>query len=425
MVMALLLKNLQNSVVRRSLVVMCLVSPGFLLSYLQLYAVSRMLSLESFGALYAAISIENILFAPGTMLGFFFSREIAEALTLRDHRAALATYKSVMSWVVRWGAAAGIAFLVLLSAAGPLVHAESYALIAMICASVYTSYLVEAVRAGLQGLHRFYLLGVASLVWAVLRCSLVLAAAYFLRTAVASMGAIALAAIPIFVAAMLMLREVPSRDETVNPFSNGSGLRVIWFMGGLSLFTLLAYADVVMGYVVLGKAELGVYSASAILPKSVMLISYPIVQVFFPVVVAARVRQDVKLARVFGALGITLVIALSAAAALILFPSVVCDSRAGIKSCDVGILAVVSVSAIPICLLRILIMMQLAHGRDRHPLILLIPALVYFGVVAFWSPPATELAMSFTIFSCATFVFYALACMVPARGDRIPLPTTA
>jgi len=82
-------------------------------------------------------------------------------------------------------------------------------------------------------------------------------------------------------------------------------------------------------------------------------------------------------------------------------------------------MAVLALSTVPLCLLRVLVVSQLAMTRDWHPLVLLVPAIPYFIYVQGSQIDADALANAFMVFSFATFFFYSSVALVTSWRVRL------
>jgi hypothetical protein len=122
--------------------------------------------------------------------------------------------------------------------------------------------------------------------------------------------------------------------------------------------------------------------------------------------------------------GLALTLFISGAGSIILvaLADFFCSGTFGIKLCDPGLVTLLALSAVPICLLRVFVMLQLAREVDLHPLLLAIPLAAYVAyLLGLESYGVRALAESYVIFAWAALGFYALACL--AVGPRYAAST--
>ena len=74
-----------------------------------------------------------------------------------------------------------------------------------------------------------------------------------------------------------------------------------------------------------------------------------------------------------------------------------------------------ALSAIPLCLLRVIVLHHLALERDWYPMILLIPTFVFIVLIMLVRPVAEELAPAYLFFSWVTLGFYAFIALITVR----------
>jgi hypothetical protein len=160
-----------------------------------------------------------------------------------------------------------------------------------------------------------------------------------------------------------------------------SGKTIVSQLLGYGLFNCLINADVVLGYLVLNHEQIGIYVASSILPKAIVIATLPVAQVLLPVIEAgARAGERTRLSTIKALVGVVMLSALGALV-LRLGGGLVCDTRWGIRFCDLQIMATLAPAAIVLSLLRVLIVTNLATGKTWRPLLQGF-ALAAMGVVA-------------------------------------------
>jgi hypothetical protein len=403
---------MDRSVLRRGLILVALVLPGYVLNYALLIGATHLLETAAFGIFYTAISTINVLFAPSVILALFVSRHVAQIRASGDTDAAIAAFRGLFRTVAHWGAVCAALALAALALAGSLIGVESLVLIVLIIAATYTAYLADAVRAAFQGLQRFVVLGLMGLSWMAVRFALgILGLVLVARPWAGLTGVLVAGVLACGAFFRLVVRGRAARPESAPAFPV-QARKLVQFAASFGLFSALVYLDVLLGYFFLERDALGIYAASSVLPKAIIVLSMPVGQVLFPVLISEESRDRVRPMSVAKGLVLTLFVSGAGTGLLVALSDLFCSGTYGVKLCDPGLMTLLALSAVPICLLRVFVMLQLAREVDLHPLLLAIPLAAYvayllgpgdYGVHAF--------AEAYVTFAWATLGFYALACL--------------
>ncbi len=97
-----------------------------------------------------------------------------------------------------------------------------------------------------------------------------------------------------------------------------------------------------------------------------------------------------------------------------------CGGAYGFQHCRGGIMTLLGLAAIPLCLLRVLVVGELARGRDWHPFLLILPTAAYVAYVQSSELDAEGLAKAYLMFTYALLFFYAALIFVTARRAAGP-----
>jgi len=410
--------RLHESIIRRSVMTFSVVLPGFLLNYLLLFGGSKILEPTFFGVFYTAVSVINTLFAPAVILGFFYSSEIARKKTQFGVCQAVCEFRDIFWFTLRIGAVGTAILMAFMLLGRSVLGVESLMLVILLPLVTYGNYLAESVRAGLQGLHKFFLLGLVGLSWMALRLVLGMIGLYLGGLVWTGVAGILLAPVPIFLGFYyLIVRGHPDLRPPASSYSVNL-TRLFPFVIGLGLVSVLVNIDVFLAFLTLDRTELGIYAASAVLPKSMFVVLTPLAQVFFPILVSDQsvgVTRGIKLVKGFL---LTVVLASAGAGGLIWWSDPVCHSFASIEACHTDLLAILALAAIPICLLRLLVLTQLSRGLYWHPLLLVVAVAAYLVQVFGSRQEVVAYAWSYLWFSWTTLGAYSIACIPWAFGRR-------
>jgi O-antigen/teichoic acid export membrane protein/uncharacterized membrane protein len=395
-----------QSVLRRGAILLCFTLPAALLNLSLTYSASRILHPQGFGVFYTAITAVNILFAPSVVLNLFFSRFIADLATRCGRERADMTLWYVSQFMAKWPglfSLLGVLGIVLL---GVMNAKFSKPLAVVIILIVYTSYLGESGRIVLQGTHRFIRLGAYTLAWMTIRFTLGLAGLWLFKTIWGGLAGIILSAPAVF----LLFFGAPR-----NPRADGTDIsrtlninRLIPFALSYGVFAALAHFDILVAYLKMQPSDLGVYSASSVLPKGLFMVSLPIVQLAFPLMVGRHTAALPSIWVLLKGLLLTFTLTAIGGAVIMAVSGPVCTGSHGIAACDSTTMTYALGAIVVFCVVRFLISADFAAYRDWMPTILLAP-LALFGLYALrmQEMAPVDLARAFCLFSLMTLLFYA------------------
>jgi O-antigen/teichoic acid export membrane protein len=346
----------------------------------------------------------NILFAPGAVLTLSLSGHFAETFRQNGAAGIRPTLWSVGAKLLPWALAVLVGLEVLLLFGGRLAGADSALMIAVLPLTALSSVMVDSVRAMLQGALRFVSFGASWLLWCIAQFVVGTGALLLIGEPWAVFLGMFLANCVVFVcllAAVWRLGGVASADTdgaTVqSDFPMQSLQNMVPFCLTLGAFVILSNADVLVAYFKLNGVELGMYAASAVLPKAIVTATQPVAQVILPVATSIR-GDNLKIREaLLKALGTTFVLAGVGAIALLLVSGEACGGRFGIKFCDSWLMLLLTSAAVAISVTRTAIVADVLGGRLWRPLLSAV-ALIAFAT-ANWpgSSTGTALAASYSV----------------------------
>src|SRR5262249_11039958 len=262
-------------------------------------------------------------------------------------------------------------------------------------------YLFEMVRAALQGMLDFFAYSMAWIGWRALQFVLAAAGLLFLRSAWAGIAGILLATVLAMLVLVMVVFRRASRTAPVSTPGTSGSFRVtgaLPFLIEYGMFILVTNFDVLIAYLILTNDQLGVYSASSILPKAIVTATLPITQVMLPVMSVAGGEWQPRRNALLKALG--LCSSLSALGVLVLTAGgeLICNDRFGIRFCSTGLLATLALSAIPLALLRVLIVAGLALPTQHHVIFPGLALLAFTMISLAWIRTPDGLGLVYTVF---------------------------
>ena len=151
---------------------------------------------------------------------------------------------------------------------------------------------VEIVRASLQGTLRFVAYGASWFLWCVAQCAVGAVGLLLTRS---PWGCFA----GMLVANLLTLgglcwavagggAAAPDATEDSPKLASYSLRRALAFCSAFVGFVLFNNADIFLAYLILSPADLGIYTASSVLPKAIVTATQPVVQIILPVVISIQ-----------------------------------------------------------------------------------------------------------------------------------------
>jgi len=401
----------RHSIIRRAVILLFLIMPGVILNFLLLIVMAEIMGPKAFGLFYLGTSITVLLAAPAPILSLFMARHIASLSTEHGSetlwRAGFGIIRHALTVAIGFTAILGVGF----AGFGLWTKIDAVWMIPLLIVNAATFYMVDIARGFLNGMHRFIMVGLTSTVWMVLRFVFCVIGALWIGKVWAAFVGLVLAgfsATVVFMVGLGQRRPADGGVATTLPVAGKEYRDLPAFSFGYGVSMVIAYADILVSYLVLDPQALGAYTASSVLPKGVFTVTLPIIQVMMATAAQSTSgRGYVTLRTLF------LIFVLTGMGALVL--NVGQDAACGgepwrIGVCEPGLLSAMAISVIPISLLRCLVGMQLTAGRYWHASILLLP----LGLFAYYCltnvANSVELATAYVYFVFLTLAVYAPAC---------------
>ena len=337
-------------------------------NYLLLVTANWMLAPAVFGVFYIGISLSNVMLAPGLVVALIFAQRFAGIAAEAGVTAVGGELRRILRAGLAVGGALAVVVAAILALFGALLGIDTFIIVVLVPAISLASFLFETIRAAFQGSQRFSWFSGGWVVRCALQFGMATAGLYYVGTAWAGLAGLVAANV---VTGVAMLLATSPRSEAVAPPSQALPRleRIMPLMLGYGLYTLLVNADILFAYLLLDRRQLATYAASSILPKAIVTATLPVAQILMPVMVAqANAAESTRLSVRKAVIAVTL-LAILGAAVLELAGEVACGGRFGLRSCEVDLLNVLALTAIPLCLLRVLVVSNLAVDRSWRPLL--------------------------------------------------------
>jgi len=391
---------------------------GHLFNYALMITANRLLTTDAFGRLYAAISLLNVLYTPALVLAFLFSQYFTIVFAAGGRDALVTELKNLFQKQIIIGAlAASVAIVVLLLTASAL-RADAFILLILVPCTALAVYLYEVLRASLQGMLAFAAYSAAWISWCAGQYVLAVIGILLTGSAWSGMAGILLATVLIVIIMFGLITRGSVRavhQDASAPWPPFNALRAVPFVIGYGMFVLINNIDVLIAYLVLGNDKLGIYAASAVLPKAIVAATQPVSQVMLPVMAASGQTRTVGRIALIKALAVCAVFGAAGATVLYLGRDAACNSRLGLRSCSPPLLIVLALAAIPLGMLRVMVVAGLALGRNNETLASAL-ALIAAAIALFvWGSSAEALAQ---VYLACCWGFLALYAFTMSFGLR-------
>jgi O-antigen/teichoic acid export membrane protein len=401
----LVTRGYHESVVRRSFLLLFLLGPAFAINLVLYYAAAALLSPESFGLFYIAITTANLLYSGSFILNVFCARYLVFVAGAAGEAAAGVARNRLQLLISQWGAAGALAAILALFGVGKWIGVQSWAIVILIVLDAYSAYVIDINRAFLQSLRRTLPLGAVTLGWTILRFLLGIAGMAWFGTAWGGMLGVVLAAVLVLVAFYFFMP--PTDRDAAQSYPELPSLSQLApvVVGYVSLIAV-SNLDVLLTYLLLADNALGTYSASSVFPKGILVLVTPVLQMLYPLMVGHEKAPPNVRVILQKSSGVILLLASALALGIFLFDGLLCGGAWGLKLCQPRPLGLLLISAVTLSVLRVLVLYQSARGRDWMALSMLLPAAVYVWVAMNSSHLVDTIALEFMAFSAALLLYY-------------------
>ena len=393
-----------ESVFRRAVILLALVIPAFAANMLVHYGAAAFLAPDQFGIFFVANAMSNVLFSGSFVLNMVFTRYLVSVELQHSPKAIYFGLRRLELAVLTWGAIGAATCFALLSVVGQRVGAQSTAVIFLVVFDVYTAYVADLGRILLQSLRRTAALGLYTLVWMLLRFLLCMAGLLIFRTVWGGFIGIVASAVIMFLALHLWVAK-QTRDLQFEVSSPPSLLAMSPVAIGYGLTITVSNLDVLVSYFLLSGDDLGVYSASSVFPKAIIVVVMPLLQMLFPIAMGANLSGRQYHAILAKSAIVLLAVTACGSIATWALSDLLCGGTWGIKNCKTGILDVLLWSVVPIAFLRALVLLQFALELDYLAICLGVPALIYTWIAFTSEHSVAFIARQFSLFAAAVFIF--------------------
>ena len=336
---------------------------GHAFNFALFWGADRILDSGRFGLFYTAVMTIGIVMSPMMAVTLVLARRFAEVGAKAGRRQVVA-----MTWVMLGLCMRAAPFVVavgaLLAVMAPWYSIEAWPIALLIPITVLALVVAEILRASLQSMLLF---ARASALWIVNTGSqfgFSLGALFLFTKVWAGIAGIFVGA-TLASAAFLPWFARATRQKASEP-SKVISLRLkqeIPVIISYSLFILLNNVDILLGYVLLSRADLDTYAASALLPKAIIAATFAIAQVVLPVVTDQHAGALPFRLSVIKGIAMAIVTAAAAAGLLWTVVPFVQRTALAIRGLDVRLMNILAIGAVAMSALRVVVVIEVALQR--------------------------------------------------------------
>ena len=400
-------RRYSDSVIRRTVLLAMLIAPAFGANFLVQYSAAALFPVADFGVFYVANTLGNVLFSGSLILNMYFTRHLVGIQQAAGEGAAFAAMRRLERIVVLWGGAvSALAFVALFNAAGR-VGVQSWLVLLLIILDSYTAYVGDLGRVMLQSLRRTVQLGLYTLVWMVLRLVLCVVGILVFHSVWGALTGVVASSVVVWLGFHVWVAKSAGRVETELP-SLPRILELLPFVAGYGLMIAVSNLDILLSYFLLSQEQVGIYSASSIFPKAILVVTMPLLQMLFPMLLSQQGSTRDFRVMLFKSVGVVAVLTALGTGLVWLASDWLCGGSWGLRNCQPGPLGVLLLSVIPLALLRILVLLQFTRGQDWLAIWLAVPTAAYVWLAWHSDRDIATVAWQFTGFAVVSLLFLLL-----------------
>jgi len=376
------LGNRERSMIRRSLWVTFFFILGFFFYYCLILVANRQLSSADFGRFYTAWTILNIIGTPGGIVVLLLAGYFGKAFRQGDKPLLIAAlFASARQIVIPTAIFLGLLELGF-TIGGRAFGLDSSLLALFLPLVAVASFFVEVIRATFQGALQFTRYGVYWALWCGLQLTLGSLSVLWLKAPWAVFAGMLAASVLAFVWLLrTALRGLPEATMSLE-VQRLTFDHFLPFCSALLGAILFINIDILVSYLLFSPAVNGEYAASAFLTKAMITATQPVLQIMIPLIAHAEEAPVGRHFVTLKAIGVGAALTLSGAVFLwVGGAKQICGGRYGVQYCDIPVMKLLALAAIPLTTLRIWVVSD-AMSRRYAAAQLAYPAVAIFVFLA-------------------------------------------
>jgi O-antigen/teichoic acid export membrane protein len=352
--------DLRYSVIRRSIGFTTAFLCGHVFSFAIFWCADRILHSGDFGLFYASVLAVGVLMSPIVAMTLVLTQRLVEAGVNTGRGQIIEMTWRVLGRCVRIAPLVVVAG-VLLAVVVPWVGIEAWQIVLLIPVTVLAMSIAEVLRVSFQSMLMFTR---ASALWITnIGAQLVFSIGALLLFGKVWTGIAGLFVGTTLTSIIFIPWFVRARRLEISNTSDVMPLRLKRespLIVSYSLFILLNNIDILLGYFLLSREDLGIYAASALLPKAIITATFAIAQVVLPVVTEQRAGGlSFRLSAIKGVAMAAVMGTLAAGLLWLLMPFIQRSSLA-IRGLDLKLMSILAAAAIALSIVRVLIVIEIA-----------------------------------------------------------------
>ena len=411
----LFFKNEKQSIFRKAFRVFIFTLPAYVANLGLLYLAPRLVNGETFGVFFLSNTIINWMFAPAIIISMYLLRDVTDMQKVQASGSLHIMANKIIHLVAKRSSMTMFSLAILSLFLAKIAGISSLYLIPLIFIITSLAYIGESFRAYFQATDSFLLLGSLNMFWMVSRFVLGSSGLYILQTAWGGLLGIALALSIVFFVYYKKFIRIQNKIITTKDdyrYQPPTITGILPSMLSYSALILACNIDIIIGYFVLDSSMLGVYSASSVLAKAILVLSFPLTHSIYPALLKNN-DQTLNNNWLIFFKGLILTSLLAGTVILLLhsLTGLVCSSDYGIKGCNSEIYKILLIPPFFLFLLVYLSLQSFSSGNDWFPALLCVPTVIFIVISIIYVHGIKMLSQSFAYFSvtiCALYFIFIL-----------------
>ena len=374
---------------------------GFIFNFGLIYFANFHLENISFGTFYLSLTLLNITIFAFQPFSFIVIRKIANTKNLKTQNKLI---KYFINLIISYSLTGLFFSLFFLTITHFIFNFDSIYLYYFLLLAGATYFSSEILRNILESKKMIYQLGLYFFLWCFLKFFISAIFIYYIRTAFSGVLGIWLSSLIIFILFFFyFVKKVKLKfliSLKLKYFELRETINVLFFY---FLIFLLFNLDIILCYFFYEKEVLGIYSASSVLAKGVIVFFNPFMKIFIPF---SMNLKKIKKKKINNIVSLYLFILFLIGIFFLLFGETYLNSDYKFKNTDDTLFKFITISIFPLSVFRIVAMQDFAKFRESKIFYLIIPIILYTTIVSIANFDIYNFSKSFVFLSFFVLIYY-------------------
>ena len=377
------------------------VTVGFIFNFALIYFANLHLSNISFGTFYLSLTLLNITIFAFQPFSFLVIRKVADERNLKMQNKLI---KYFINLVISYSLTGLFFSSFLLAIAHSIFNFNSIYLYYFLLLAATTYFSSEILRNILESKKMINQLSLYFLLWCFLKFFISAAFIYYIKTAFSGVLGIWISSIIIFIIFFFyFVKKIKLKlliSLKLKYFEFRETINVLFFY---FLIFLLFNLDIILCYFFYEKEILGIYSASSVLAKGVIVFFNPFMKIFIPFSINVK---KIRKQKINNTIYIYLFVLLLIGIFFLIFSETYLNSDYKFKNTDNTLFKFITISIFPLSIFRIIAMQDFAKFRESKIFYLIIPIILYTTIVSTANFDIYNFSKSFVFLSFFVLIYY-------------------